>query len=391
MDDVSETMALVSTGKEEVQPQEARVLPPAQMSTSPLETMGGLALDPGEHLKPLDQATLFRSIDAGNTNGVKAILNTRSVDVNAYNDEGVTALFLAVYYFERHRDVAMIELLLAHGARATTKAATPPSVHKISVQRHDAHRPDVLLETRKLSLDHKIPLLVALELKSALYVRGWEYRHWDPVLEALSAATVAELEGEVAERGPPRSHAYSTALLQKAWGAVWASGGHDVVEVSAEGTYMQVLKQLLVHGSKTLRFNIEPATALMAERLELKEASAPVARAMMGFLYTGLVDPPFMETRGVDLYNAASKYGVEALQHLCEKEIVINPENWIKVLTAAVNSDSDVLSLSVAKSVHGAMHKRAEMHAPAPSQSFSHDIHPDGGPEQLFPPHTKAT
>ena len=56
---------------------------------------------------------------------------------------------------------------------------------------------------------------------------------------------------------------------------------------------------------QTLALKVESATAFSAQRMELKEASFPVVRAMVEFLYTGNTDPEFMQTRGVDLYKAA--------------------------------------------------------------------------------------
>ena len=56
---------------------------------------------------------------------------------------------------------------------------------------------------------------------------------------------------------------------------------------------------------QTLALNVESATAFSAQRMELKEASFPVVRAMMEFLYTGNTDPEFIQSRGVDLYKAA--------------------------------------------------------------------------------------
>lgn len=67
----------------------------------------------------------------------------------------------------------MVKFLLAHGANISLKAAVMPSAHKISIIRH-GHGGSVAnpLETKKVVFDQKTPLLVALELKSALYLKG---------------------------------------------------------------------------------------------------------------------------------------------------------------------------------------------------------------------------
>ena len=86
----------------------------------------------------------------------------------------MTALHLAVYKYEERRTLEIITFLLEHGADLSIKAAVPPSAHKISLTRHENKTPygDVLSETKMITLDRKTPLLVALELKSALYVKG---------------------------------------------------------------------------------------------------------------------------------------------------------------------------------------------------------------------------
>lgn len=88
--------------------------------------------------------------------------------------QGVTALHLAVYKYEERRNLEIITILLEQGADLSIKAAVPPSAHKISLMRHENKTPqgDVLSETKMVTLDQKTPLLVALELKSALYVKG---------------------------------------------------------------------------------------------------------------------------------------------------------------------------------------------------------------------------
>lgn len=86
--------------------------------------------------------------------------------------QGVTALHLAVYKYEEIRSLEVINFLLAHGANISLKAAVPPCAHKISIIRHGKKDTIFPMETKKISLDQKTPLLVALELKSTLYLRG---------------------------------------------------------------------------------------------------------------------------------------------------------------------------------------------------------------------------
>ena len=93
----------------------------------------------------------------------------------------MTALHLSVYKFESRRKLDVIECLLDQGgADPCFKAALMPSQGtstKLSIVRRydsksysDAASPS--LETKKISLDQKTPLLLALELKSVLYLRG---------------------------------------------------------------------------------------------------------------------------------------------------------------------------------------------------------------------------
>lgn len=87
--------------------------------------------------------------------------------------QGVTSLHLAVYKYEETRSLDMIKFLLAHGANVSLKAAVLPSAHKISIIRHaQAGHLGTPIETKKVVLDQKTPLQVALELKSTLYLRG---------------------------------------------------------------------------------------------------------------------------------------------------------------------------------------------------------------------------
>jgi len=88
--------------------------------------------------------------------------------------QGVTALHLAVYKYENSRSLEITKILLENGANVSIKAAVPPSAHKISVVRKDKKSPhgEILLETRRITLGQKTALLLALELKSSLYLRG---------------------------------------------------------------------------------------------------------------------------------------------------------------------------------------------------------------------------
>ena len=89
------------------------------------------------------------------------------------NFQGMTAVHLAVYKFETRRNLDILETLLEHGANPCLKAASPPKANKLSIVRHDSKgHSDGSAETKKISLDQKTPLLLALELKSVLYLRG---------------------------------------------------------------------------------------------------------------------------------------------------------------------------------------------------------------------------
>ncbi|CAI6001744.1 unnamed protein product [Closterium sp. NIES-64] len=354
----------------------------------------GLYDDPGELLNPLDQGAFFSAVAAGNVDGVAALLKHRKVDINEYNGQGVTAIFVAVYNFESSRCVSMAKLLLDHGAKVTVRAVDSPAASKLCYLKHEsptgspgsprsprsprgmaAGRKD---ETRKVSVANKTPLLVALELKSSLYLKGWDYRHWDAMLDLLADATVAELAGHPFH-GPGPAQLPAVA---DGWAAVFGSGGHELVEVWAEGKHIDVLKMLLVVQSKRFKFELEKAAAVSPGRLEITDASFNVVKAVMEFLYTGHVSREFMGHRGVDLLLAAHKYEVFALQKLCEEQLEPTPESWIKMLTAALECGADALVLKVARSIHGVMNTR---HATRlfVKQPFSASIHPEGGPAQL--------
>lgn len=222
--------------------------------------------------------------------------------------------------------------------------------------------------------------MVALELKSALYLKGWEYRHWDDVINLLAQAQASELE----EVSDVRVHEASVpAIVQQSWAKLFATGKHELVEVWADGHYLSVLQSLLITNSRVLKFNIETATLLGTKRVEIKEASFTVVKKMIEFMYTGTVDPEFLEQRGVDLLKAAHVYGMDALKSLCESLIVCTPDNWIKVLQAAIDTGSDVITLKCSHSIHLFMNQRLD-HKHVVKPIFSEGIHPDGGPNQLF-------
>lgn len=332
-----------------------------------------------------NQSSFFRAIEEGNLQLLHILLKSKTVDTNAYNDQGMTALHLAVYKYETRRKLDMLELLLMSGANPCSKAATPPQASKLSIIRHETKgTSNVLMETKKISLDQKTPLLLALELKSALYLRGWEYRHWDPVLKLLANATSRHLsEKGVHEKSPLHD---ISSFVKRGWNDVFESGNHSLVEVSAEGKVLCVLKLLLRDASKKLKLNLESLAVNHLNTLELKNISFTVAKAMVKFIYTGSVDHEFMEHRGIDLLQAAHKYGLNLLQSLCEIQITPTPDNWIKLLSTANDCDSDLLTLKCAKSIEDLMLKRQES-THILRKSFSEAGH--GGPNQLFqgPPH----
>jgi len=230
-----------------------------------------------------------------------------------------------------------------------------PSAHKISIIRHaQAGHLGAPVETKKVVLDQKTPLQVALELKSTLYLRGWEYRHWDAMLLVLAEAAI-ELLGNCAELKVDRS---PHAVVQKNWAAVFASGKHETVDVWAEDKSITVLTLLLTGASKILKLNMENPDVQYSNRLDIKEASFNITNAMMKYLYTGMVDTEFMHHRGVDLMAAAHKYGIVSLKRVCEDSIHATQDNWIKLLNAATECNSEILVLKCAKSIKAEMGKR---------------------------------
>ncbi|BBM98981.1 hypothetical protein MPTK1_1g17760 [Marchantia polymorpha subsp. ruderalis] len=336
----------------------------------------GLGDDAGADTSSLDQASFFRAVQDGNVQSVNALVkNRKHIDLNAYNDQGVTPLILAVYKYEVHRSVDVVSSLLKHGANVSVKAAPTPSNHKMSIVRHDMKNPDGSSpETKKIVFDHKTPLLIALELKSSLYLKGWEYRHWDAMLEVLSEATVQQLVEKGVKVPTIPAHSVSE-VVQRNWDAVFNSGKHETIELTAEGKDVVALKLLVTGASKVLKMNLEHSS-----RMELKEASYNITKGLVHYLYVGKVEPHFMQQRGIDLFVTAHKYGVEALKHLCEANIVPNQDNWIKLLTAAVETDSQMLTLKTAQSIKDVMAERQS------GQSFLTRGFSDikDAPQQLF-------
>lgn len=339
----------------------------------------GLSEDAGQNLK-LNQATFFRCVENGNLSALSGLLKNQRVDINAYNDEGVTSLHLAVYKYEETRSLEATKFLLAHGANISLKAAVLPSAHKISIIRHaqtgDVETP---VETKKVTLDQKTPLQVALELKSTLYQRGWEYRHWDNMLQLLAEAVVEALrkEGVSSEVKPER---HPNGVIQKNWAAVFESGKHQTVDVWAENKSITVLTLLLSGASHILKLNLENPDVQYSNRLDIREASFHITEVMMKFLYTGAVDASFLQHRGLDLLSAAHKYGIKSLKWLCEDSIHPTQENWIKLLNTATECSSNVLTLKCAESIKEVMDKRHEKHIDF-RKNFS-DL--KGAPNQLF-------
>lgn len=327
-----------------------------------------------------DQSTFFRSVEEGNVNLLQILLKNRAVDINGYNDQGMTALHLSVYKFETVRKLDVMEILLKQGANVCLKAATPPQASKISIARHDSRsHSNILVETKRINVDRKTPLLLALELKSVLYLRGWEYRHWDLVLKLLSKATWTHLSEKGVHEASPVDEIPD--VVRQGWNSVFQSGKHDLVQLCAEGKDITALKLLLSGVSKKLKMNLEAMAACHSNTLELKDTSLNVAKAMVKFIYTGAVDPEFMGHKGIELFLAADKYGVESLKALCEAQIKPTQENWIKMLTAAIESDSEVLALKCAKSIENVMEQRHEaIHIL--KKSFSESGH--AGPNQMF-------
>lgn len=335
----------------------------------------------GVQAENLNLATFFRAVQEGNAKTVEALLKNRKVDVNAYNSEGATALHLAVYKYEEKRNLEVVTALLRHGADISIKAAPPPSAHKISIIRSDLKRHDgAPQETKKISFDHKTPLLIALELKSSLYLKGWEYRHWDTLISVLAEATIQYYAAKDLKAPAHHPHAVSHTIKQS-WEAVFQSGKHDLVELVAEGKEIVALKLLVVGASKIFRMNL-----LESNRMELHDTSYNLAKAMVHYLYVGTVDPAFIEQRGIDLFVTAHKYGVECLKGVLEAGIVPTQDHWIRLLTAAVETNSNVLALKVAHSVKDVLDGRQTSHHLL-RKNFADS---EGAPQQLFGSNRKS-
>ncbi|XP_024529989.1 uncharacterized protein LOC9646710 [Selaginella moellendorffii] len=328
----------------------------------------GLSDDAGHDLR-LDQATFFRCVEDGNVTALEGLLKNRKLDVNAYNDDvrfsftvflfvppvhrnldwivqGMTALHLAVYKYEQSRNLEMVDLLIKHGAS----------------------------ESRFSS---KTTIVGRVELKSSLYLKGWEYRHWDSMLKLLAEATIRHYVANNVKEPTVHENAIPE-IIQKNWKSVFHSGKHETIELWAEGRHIEALKLLLSGASKILKLNIESNSS----RIDMKDASFNIVKAMVEFLYTGHLDASLIEQRGIDLFVAAHKYGVDVLKLRSEAAIVATPDNWIKLLSVATECNSDVLAWKCATSIKNLMDTRQDRgHTLRHSFSESHEA-----PQQLFQP-----
>jgi hypothetical protein len=81
---------------------------------------------------------------------------------------------MAVYKYEKSRSLEIIKILLENGTYVSIKVGVPPSTHKISIVFKDKKSPHgkIILETKRIILGQKVALLLALELKSSLYLQG---------------------------------------------------------------------------------------------------------------------------------------------------------------------------------------------------------------------------
>lgn len=61
---------------------------------------------------------------------------------------------------------------------------------------------------------------------------------------------------------------------------------------------------------QNLKHNVDNADMQSSHRLDFKDASFNVVKAIMHFLYTGQVDTQFLESRGLDLLLAAHKVSI---------------------------------------------------------------------------------
>ena len=86
---------------------------------------------------------------------------------------------------------------------------------------------------------------------------GWEYRHWDALIQALAVATEEETPPIPDLRIP---QAEVPLVVQQGWASTFGEGGTEgpeTVEVWAEGHYLTVLKAILVNSSKVQRKSIQ--------------------------------------------------------------------------------------------------------------------------------------
>lgn len=63
---------------------------------------------------------------------------------------------------------------------------------------------------------------------------------------------------------------------------------------------------------QNLKHNVDNADMQSSHRLDFKDASFNVVKAIMHFLYTGKVEAQFLESRGLDLLLAAHKVSISS-------------------------------------------------------------------------------
>ncbi|GAQ85357.1 hypothetical protein KFL_002310130 [Klebsormidium nitens] len=337
-----------------------------------------------EKEKELNQATFFHCVEAQNAKTLQILTRTRQVDVNAVNQEGLTGLHIAVSQYDKTRNTDIVKILLEVGADINKKAADKAAdkflnIVRVSDSKHGKE------ETAKIKVNGMTPLLLALELKSSLYVKGMEYRHWDAMLSVLAAATIKQASNaDVHAATQEAEHTASLAALQQGWAAVFDSGAHELVDLRAEGKDIPALKQIVMHSSKRWKREIESQDSTARSSLtrgglllEVKEASYTVIQHLVRYLYSGLGDDEFVKTRGADVFLAAYRYEIPDVCQVLEKKLDITPDNWIKVLSVAIVAGSSLLTLRVAQSIKHLLDKRL---------SFSHIRRPSFSYMEL-PPH----
>ncbi|KAJ7552620.1 hypothetical protein O6H91_06G062100 [Diphasiastrum complanatum] len=209
---------------------------------------------------------------------------------------------------------------------------------------------------------------------------GWEYRHWDAMLLLLADASLKYYTNKGVRATTVARDVFVD--VQEGWESVFHSEKHELVEIWAEGKHLVALKLLLTSASKILKLNIEAENAAtsLSSRIELKDASFNIVKIMVRFIYIGKVEPQLMVQRGIDIFLASHKYGVESLKALCEAEIVATQENWIKLLSAATDCDSEILAVKCADSIKRTMELRQE-NTTFFKRSFSESL---DAPGQLF-------